>query len=113
MGLCQVFRFRSESPEAVRACLHGLASSASLEERTPEFFVFSQVAGEPAFTLTASLCQAGSSLSGRVSISLSLGYLWKLLLATSALSQWRTHRFYPVVRPDRASAWLSIAVAVK
>ena len=63
MGLCQIFHLRSESPDAMRAFLRDLASSASLDERAPDFFVFFLLSGKPAFTL---ISFASSSAPGRL-----------------------------------------------
>jgi hypothetical protein len=39
----------------MRAFLRGLASSTSLDEKAPDFFVFSQLSAEPAFTFDCEL----------------------------------------------------------
>lgn len=59
MGLHQNFRFEFESPDIVRQFLRELTHSATLSERADEFFVFSQLAGAPAFTFDCELTQDG------------------------------------------------------
>jgi hypothetical protein len=59
MGLRQAFHFKSTSPEVVRSFLRSLTSVASLDERAPEFFVFTQNVGEPEFTFDCELTSQG------------------------------------------------------
>lgn len=58
MGLHQYFRFQHASPETVREFLRGLSDSAVLHEQ-PEFFVFTQKPGQPAFSFDCELIPEG------------------------------------------------------
>jgi len=58
MGLRQDFRFKHSSIEEVRIFLRRLSNAAALEDRG-EFFVFSELPGEPAFTFDCELIQTG------------------------------------------------------
>jgi len=59
MGLRQEFGFKFDSLEDVRSLLRGLTAIASLDERAPEFFVFTQRTGEPGFTFDCELTSRG------------------------------------------------------
>ncbi len=59
MGLHQTFQFDSTSPDEVRSFLRGLAAIALLDERAPDFFVFSELVGEPAFTFDCEITSQG------------------------------------------------------
>jgi hypothetical protein len=59
MGLHQTFRFKYESRESVRSFLGGLAASASVDERAPDFYVLSQVSDEPKFTFDCEITPTG------------------------------------------------------
>ena len=59
MGLRQTFQFKADSPEVVRCFLRSLAPLASLDERAPEFFVFTHADGEPEFTFDCELTSQG------------------------------------------------------
>jgi hypothetical protein len=58
MGLRQSFRFKHASIEEVRTFLRGLSHVATLDDRS-EFFVFSELAGQPPFTFDCELSQEG------------------------------------------------------
>ena len=60
MGLRQEFRFEAApTPAAVRAFLRGFSDLAMVEERHPEFFVFSELPGAPEFTFDFELLPCG------------------------------------------------------
>ena len=58
MGLHQRFHFQHTSAEEVREFLRGLSGSAAVRER-PEFFVFSEINGQPAFSFDCELTSEG------------------------------------------------------
>jgi len=58
MGLHQEFRFKHASPDEVRVFLRGLSEVAVIEDRG-EFFVFSQLPGNPAFSFDCELIESG------------------------------------------------------
>jgi hypothetical protein len=58
MGLHQAFRFDHESPDEVREFLRTLSGLAALDDRG-EFFVFSQLPGQPSFTFDCELVPEG------------------------------------------------------
>lgn len=58
MGLHQSFRFKHQSTDEVRAFLRELSSVAVLDDRR-DFFVFSQLPGQPPFTFDCELVADG------------------------------------------------------
>jgi hypothetical protein len=58
MGLHQAFRFEHESADEVRDFLRTLSGLAVVDDRG-EFFVFSQLPGQPSFTFDCELVPEG------------------------------------------------------
>ena len=58
MGLRQTFRFKFSAEEDVRSFLRTLSQSAVVDDRT-DFFVFSQLPGQPDFTFDCELVPEG------------------------------------------------------
>ena len=58
MGLRQAFRFTFSAEEDVRSFLRSLSHSAIVDDRT-DFFVFSQLPGQPSFTFDCALVPEG------------------------------------------------------
>lgn len=58
MGLRQAFRFTFSAEEDVRVFLCSLSHSARIDDRT-DFFIFSQLPGQPSFTLDCELVAEG------------------------------------------------------
>ena len=58
MGLRQAFRFTFSAEEDVRAFLRSLSHSAKVDDKT-DFFVFSQLPGQPSFTFDCELVPEG------------------------------------------------------
>jgi hypothetical protein len=58
MGLHQSFRFKHQSANEVRAFLRELSTVAVLDDRG-DFFVFSQLPGQPPFTFDCELVADG------------------------------------------------------
>jgi hypothetical protein len=58
MGLRQSFRFQFQSEDEVRTFLRSFSHSAVITE-SPDFFVFSQLPGQPKFTFDCELIPDG------------------------------------------------------
>lgn len=59
MGLHQSFRFKHESAEDVREFLRRQFADVAVSEDRADFFVFSQLPGEPPFTFDCELVAEG------------------------------------------------------
>ena len=58
MGLSQTFRFKFTAKEDVQSFLRSFSNIAIVEDRS-EFFVFSQLPGQPTFTFDCALVPNG------------------------------------------------------
>ncbi|HNA82353.1 MAG TPA: hypothetical protein PLQ64_07775, partial [Thiobacillaceae bacterium] len=58
MGLRQSFRFSYDNEEDIRSFLRSLSHSATVDDRI-DFFVFSQLPGQPSFTFDCALAPEG------------------------------------------------------